>query len=223
MARLGIDRALVSHTLAQSYDPAHGNRALREAIAGDAQLYPCWTLLPLSCGEMGTLDELTGQMAAEGVRAVRFYPRDHTYALDKWQCGDLLDALAERRYVVLLDLDQIEMSGIEAICHAWPDLALVLTKTSYRQTRPLLALLQGHKNLYCDLSLFIMYLGVEEVLSRFGSERLLFGTGLPLCDPGGPIARLAYTDAPQADIDAMSHANLERLLAQVRLGKEGRS
>ncbi len=223
MARLGIGRALVSHTLAQSYDPLYGNRVLMSEIAGCEQLFPCWTLLPLSCSEMGTLDELLAEMSLAGVRAVRFYPRAHTFSLDDWQCGDLLSALAERRYVVLLDLDQIDGAGIDAVCRAYPALSWVLTKTGYRQFRPLFALMRRHSNLYCDLSLLSLYLGVEEILARFGSDRLLFGTGLPRCDPGGPIARLFYTDAPQTEIAAMAYGNVERLLARVQLEKGVRS
>jgi hypothetical protein len=49
---------------------------------------------------------------------------------------------------------------------------------------------------------------------------VLFGTGLPVADPGGPIARLYYTDAPQADIAAMAHGNIERLLAGGEAEKE---
>jgi predicted TIM-barrel fold metal-dependent hydrolase len=78
----------------------------------------------------------------------------------------------------------------------------------------LFALLDRHNNLFCDLSNLCTYLAVEEILERFDSGRMLFGTGLPMADPGGPIARLFYTDAPQGDLAAMAHGNIERLLAR---------
>ncbi len=217
MERLGIDRALVSHTLAQTHNAPQGNKLLGEQIAGYEQLFPCWTLLPLSCGEMGTLPHLLDDLAANNVRAVRFYPRDHSYPLTDWQCGDLLAALAERQYVVLLDFAQTSWGEIERLCRTYPDLALIVTRVSYRQFRPLFALLQRCANLYFDLANFSTYLGVEKVLAEFGSDCLLFGTGLPLADSGGPLARLFYTAAPEADIAAMAHGNLEYLLARVRL------
>jgi hypothetical protein len=222
MERLGIARALVSHTLAQSFNPPQGNQMLTEELAGHEQLLPCWTLLPLSCGEMGVLGELLDSMAVAAVRAVRFYPREHTYSLDDWQCGDLLAALSERHYVVLLDFGQSDWREVERICRTYTGLSLVLTRIGYRQFRPLFALLERCANLYCDLSGFTTYLGVEETLARFGSDRLLFGTGLPICDPGGPIARLFYTDVPETDIAAMAHGNLERLLARVQIGEGGK-
>ena len=149
-----------------------------------------------------------------------------TYSIDEVrvacrQCGDLLAALSERQYIVLLNFGQTDWGDIERICRTYPGISLVLTRIGYRQFRPLFALWKRCANLYCDLSGFTTYLGVEETLGHFGSERLLFGTGLPVCDPGGPIARLSYTDAPQADIEAMAHGNLERLLARVQLGEGG--
>lgn len=219
MDRLGIARALVSHTLAQSFDPPQANRILMHEIAGHERLLPCWTLLPPSCEEMGTLEEMLAGMAEADVRAVRLYPREHTYELADWQCGELFAALAERRYVVLLDLAQSNWNEIERICRTYPGLSLVVTRVGYRMLRPLFALLGRCPNLYCDLSNLSTYLAVEEVLERFGSSRLLFGTALPVADPGGPIARLFYTDAPEADLAAMAHGNVERLLAQVQPGR----
>jgi len=220
MARLGIARALVSHTLARHYDPVQGNRMLMEALAGRERLDPCWTLLPSSCGEMGSIDGLMRDMADQGVRAVRLYPRSHSYSLDDWQCGDLFRALSERRYVVLMDIDEAGWSDIDRICGAYPSLSLVVTQTGYRHLRFLFALMMRHANLYCDLSNFSTYLGVEEMIARFGSRRLLFGTGLPQSDPGGPIARVFYTQATEADLAAMAHGNLEWLLGGVWMGAE---
>ena len=221
MDRLGIERALVSHTLAQHFDAPEGNRILMQVLAGRERLLPCWTVLPLSCGEMGSAQELIQDLAGANVRAVRLYPRTHSYSLDIWQCGDLLGALSERRYVVLIDIDQTDWSEVGHICAAYPGLSLVITQLGYRQFRFLFGLWAQHPNLYCDLSNFSTYLGVEEALECFGSDRLLFGTGLPTLDGGGPIARVFYTRAPELDIEAIAHGNLERLLARVRTGKEG--
>jgi hypothetical protein len=222
MARLGIHRALVSHTLARTYNPPYGNRLLMQEIAGHDQLSPCWTLLPPSCGEMGPLDELLGDMEANHVRAVRLYPKEHTFSLDDWQCGELLGALDERRTVALLDLAETNWSDVERVCRTYPGLSVIVTGAGYRQLRPLFALLGRCDNLFCDLSNLCTFLAVEEILDRFDSGRVLFGTGLPVADPGGPIARLCYTDAPEAAIAAMAYGNLERLLACGEMVREGR-
>lgn len=220
MERLGIARSLVAHTTARTYDPRYGNRRLMQEIAGHDELWPCWVLLPPSCGEMGSLDELLAQMAQAKVRAVRLYPRDHTFSLAEWQCGELLRVLESRHYPVLLGLDQTDWDQVSRLCRTYPDLPWIMVGVNYRQLRPLFALLQQHDNLYVELSTFAPYLGVEEVVSRFGSGRLLFGSGLPLEDPGGPLARLTYAAIPESAREDIAHRNLERLLACAGKGAE---
>jgi hypothetical protein len=192
-----------------------------EALAGHEDLLaPCWTLLPLSCGEMGTLGDLAAQMSDASVRAVRLYPKTHSFSLDDWQCGDLLGELSRRRYVVLIDIVETDWSELNRVCGSYPGISWVVTQLGYRQLRFLFGMMAKQDNLYCDLSNFSTYLGVEETLARFGSRRLLFGTGLPALDPGGPIARVGYTRADPQDLEAIAHGNLERLLERVRLIEE---
>jgi len=221
MDRLGISRALVSHTLGQHFDPQAGNRALMEALAGhEDRLAPCWTLLPLSCGEMGTLSELVAELLAAQVRAVRLYPKSHSFCLDEWLCGDLLGELSRRRYIALIDMAETDWTEIDRVCGEYPGISWVLTQLGYRHLRFLFGAMSAHANLYCDLSNFSTYLGVEETLSRFGHKRLVFGTGLPAMDPGGPIARVCYTQGDPQHVEAIAHGNLERLLGRVWLVEE---
>jgi hypothetical protein len=108
MDRLDIGRVLVCHMLAWQNSPATGNAQLMHEIAGQPRLEPCWVVMPREPesggGGAGMLGE---QLAENGVRAVRLCPRDQVYPLNDWMMGDLLSALAQRRFLVLLDVDQV--------------------------------------------------------------------------------------------------------------------
>jgi len=228
MVRLGISRALVSHTLARQNVPAIGNVRLMKEIAGYSQLEPCWVVMPSEAEQGHGIESLCEAMAAQGVRAVRICPRDHVYPLTDWMAGKLLAALAERRYLVLLDLDQVVLPtglfdvdpagwrDIAWLCRTFPDLSVVLTQVGYRALRVLLPLMEACPNLFLDLSYFATHLGVEEIVARFGAERLLFGTGQPLTDPGGALFRLYYAEITSSQREMIAHQNLERLLTRVR-------
>jgi predicted TIM-barrel fold metal-dependent hydrolase len=225
MDRLGIERALVAHTLAWQNAPAAGNPALMEAIAGQPRLEPCWIVLPGGSPR----GDLCAELAAAGVRAVRLCPRDHVYPLADWMVGDLLTALAERRYLVLVDLDQlvlptglfdVDPAGwrhLAWLCQTYPDLSVLLTRVGYRALRVLLPLMRACPNLCLDLSYFATHQGVEEVVAQFGAERLVFGTSQPLVDPGGAVTRLRYADLTADQQAQIASGNLQRLLARVRL------
>jgi hypothetical protein len=230
MDRLGIAKALVCHTLAWQNSPALGNARLMAEIAGQPRLEPAWVVMP---GEPeGGPDALCQQLAANNVRAVRLCPRDHVYPLNPWMTGDLLSALAHRRYLVLLDVDQVVLptglfdvdpSGWNQI--AWlaetcPDLTLLLTRVGYRALRVLLPLMRRNPNLFLDLSYFATHQGVETIVAELGAERLVFGTSQPLIDPGGSLARLTYADVTPRQREMMAHENLERLLGRVDVPRQ---
>lgn len=229
MDELGIARALVSHTLAWQNAPDVGNPLLIDAIAGQPRLEPCWGVLP---GEpeswAGGEASLCEALAHHRVRAVRLYPRDQVYPLTEWLAGDLLAALAERRYLVLLDVDQVVLptglfdvdpagwNQVAWLCQTYPDLAVLLTRVGYRALRVLLPLMRACPNLFIDLSYFATHQGVEAVVAQLGAERLVFGTSQPLVDGGGAVTRLQYADLTPAQRELIAHGNLERLLARIR-------
>jgi predicted TIM-barrel fold metal-dependent hydrolase len=235
MDRLGIGRSLVCHTLAWQDSPANGNRRLMQEIAGQARLEPCWVLVPGEAeNQPDGIAGLLAAMAAKNVRAVRLCPRDHVYPLTDWMTGELLAALNERQYVLLMDQDQVVLPvglfdvdptgwrQVAWLCQSFPALSVVLTRVGYRGLRVLLPLMAECPNLHLDLAYFATHQGVEEIMRRFGPERLLFATGQPLADAGGALARLYYAGVTEQQRDAIGHGNLERLLARVGVAGRGR-
>lgn len=212
MAGLGIERALVYHSLAWRYDPPFGNRLLIEELAGDGRLFPCWVLLPTGAGEIGSPTEFLAAMARDGVRAARAFPRDHGYDLASPDCAPLLALLAARRVPLFLDLEQAGWAMIEAVAAAQPDLPVVACRVGYRSLRAIAGVLERRANVHLDLAYFGTHQGVEWVARRFGARRLIFGTGMPLSDPGGAVTRLLYSELPDAEVAAVGAGNLERLL-----------
>jgi Amidohydrolase len=182
-------------------------------------------------GGAGMLGE---QLAENGVRAVRLCPRDQVYPLNDWMMGDLLSALAQRRFLVLLDVDQVVLptglfdvdpagwDHIAWMAQAYPDLAFLLTRVGYRALRVLLPLMRRCPNLFLDLSYFATHQGVETLVAQLGAERLVFGTSQPLVDPAGSLARLAYADVTPRQREMLAHENLERLLARVSVPRPSR-
>ena len=189
MDRLGIERALVSHSIAWQNSPELGNRLLMQALAASPQaarrLFPCWGVTPgplLEAG--GGVGAFSAAMSSQNVRAVRLYPRDHVFSLVDWMAGSLLQALDERRCLVLLDLDQVftqvgmydyDANGLRYLrwmCASYPNLGVVLSRVGYRAYQDLIPLMEVCPNLHLDISYFATHQGVEDVVQRFGAERV---------------------------------------------------
>ncbi len=217
MDRLGVAKALVRHTCGWYYHAPEGNALLMEELAGQERLVPCWAGMPPVTGELGAVEHWLAGLVAHHVRAICLYPASNGYPLAAWQCGALLGPLAERGYVLLVELAETTWEALHEICGAYPRLKVVLLSTGYRVLRPLYALLEAHPNLYLDTSILSNFRALEEISARFGAERLLFGTGAPRYEGAGSIAALRYAALSEAERHAIASGNLERLLGEVQL------
>jgi predicted TIM-barrel fold metal-dependent hydrolase len=235
MRFLKIDRALVSSTIAWQNSPILGNKLLMDAISNHDELEPCWVVTPgLQVADQGGTKAICKQMAQNEVRAVRLYPRDHMYSLKERGAIELLTELNKRRYLVIIDLDQIliqrslydydagSMDVLDWLCSNYSDLSILITHVGYRVFQILFPLLQTYPNLYLDLSFFASHQGVETVVEKLGTDHLIFGTGQPLMDPGGALLRLTSAGISKEDLQKIAGENLDRLLNRVNLKSASR-
>ncbi len=209
---LGIAQAVVHHTVAATYDAAAGNERLLREIANAPRLIPCFVLGPLETLEHGDPSTLGERLTRQGVAAVRVLPLDHAWSLGGREARLLAETLAATGLPLLVDLAQTTWEDVDVLAAHVPSLQIVVCRAGYRELRRLLPLLDLHQGLSCDLSYFAAHDGVEEIVSRFGARRLLFGTGMPACEAAGALMRLTFADVSDADAEAIASGNAERLL-----------
>ena len=214
MDYFGIAEALVYHSLSKEYHPAHGNSLLLEEIAGSPRLHAMWVVMPSTTGELPDEEELVAQMLAHNVRAARVFPSvsQHNFSLRPWSAGRLLAALASRSIPLFVEHEEIDWNTVHDICEAHPRLPLVLTSVNYRANRFLFPLCQRFPQIHVDLSWYFGHRGIEDLVGRFGAERLLFGTRLPYFTPGAAVDMLSYARISAADKQRIAGDNLRALL-----------
>lgn len=203
-----IDRALVFHSLSWQYDPKVGNEELIKEISPYKELFGSAVLLPSSTRELGKLKETLGGK----IKAVRLYPLDQNFKLSAWNCGSILSLLEERKVPLFIEANQIDFDDLNNLCKDYPHLPIILCKTGYRLGRMLYSLLERYKNFYLETSLFLTYMGIEDVVKRFGAKRLLFGTNMPFLDAGGAIFRVIYAKILRKEKKMIGSLNLEGLI-----------
>lgn len=209
---MGIRRALVYPAVSVELHPAEGNPAVVEDVKG-YPLVPCWIGLPSSTRELGAPEEFVAAMRANGVGAVRLYPALHSYSLAEWCMGPMFEVLEANRVPVLVELQQTSVEHIASALHSFPKLRLILVRPSYRSDRMLYALMERYEHLCIETSNYAGSGAIEDVCRRFGSSRLIFGTGLPLFEPGAAVSPITYAEIDHADKQAIAGGNLDKLLA----------
>ncbi len=197
MDRAGIAEALVYSSLARYAHPEDGNLRVLDDTRGHDRLHPCWVLLPPGNDEQPPPDELVRQMRAHGVRAARLYPEAHRFPLLECTLRPLLRALAGAAIPLLIDTGRAAWSEIRLdwrevfeIASRHPRLPLVLLREGGTTARVLHGVWHQHPNLFLEASYLQEARSIEETVHRFGADRLLFGTGMPAYDPGGPLAHV---------------------------------
>ena len=224
MDRLGIAEALVYHAMALDGHPAEGNARLMREIEGHPRLHPCWVLLP-STGEMPPPHELVAQMKAQGVRAARLFPVRHRFQITQANIGDLLAELETARIPIFVDFGMIAWSevctdwrSLDDLCAWYPALPFIVVGEGMGAPRRLFPMWPKHHTLSLETSYYQTHQGLSEIARRFGPERLLFGTQMPLRAPGPPLTLLRYDFLSEEDRATIGGGTLRGLLGQAHGG-----
>jgi hypothetical protein len=218
-----IARRLVYHAVAKEYDVATGNMRLLEEVMGHPDLAPCWTVTTWVTGEAPAPDALIVELQARNVRAARFFRHAYYVPMSEWSMGALWSVLEWHRIPLFLDIgdrwatmDPFNPDEVHALCHAHPNLPVILVKHRIRYSRQVYQLLEACPNLRLETSGYWHYRAVEEISGRFGAHRLIFGTNWPYMDSSFSVAMIMYAEVPASTKAAIAGGNLLALMEAVR-------
>lgn len=219
MDTAGIEEALVFHTMARDTDPPTGNSRLHEEIATAPGLHPVWVVLPHHTGEISKPEKLLKEMKEKGVKAVRIYPmRDfHSFSTSEWNAGELLSALEDARVPLMIDAEIMSWDSVQTILKDHPRLPVIGTNVTYRHNRFLYPLFDQFENLYVEISRFYAAGVIEDIVERFGPERILFGTNMPQCTGTTSVSMITYADVSHEAKEKIAGGTLRTLLKEALL------
>ncbi len=210
----GISKGLVYHAGMRFSSPVIWNNGLLKQIKHEPRLIPTWAILPPQTGEMVNPQELFAEMKACGIQALRAFPQEHRYCLDKLTFGSLFEVLIQYKIPLFAKENILKLKDLLA---DFPDLTVVaMNQGPHSFERYLRPLLDAYPNLYVDTSYFITDGGIEEFCERYGPGRLLFGSGYPDNCRGGAVLHLLHADISEEAKKAIASDNLERLLNEAR-------
>ncbi len=210
----GIARALVYHAGMRFDSPLVWNAQLCDDLRGQPRLAASWAILPAQTGEFPPAEAVPAILQAEGVRALRAFPDEHRYVLDRLTFGPLLDVLAAHRIPLFVKQNIVDIGRLLAECPGLIVVAMNVGPHSLeRYVRPLL---DAFPTLYLETSHYLSAGLIEGHVDRYGAGRLLFGSGYPDVAAGAALLRLAHAEIDDGAKAAIAGGNLARLLEEVR-------
>ena len=217
-----IDKSLVYGSLAKFNDAHDGNIELLDLTRGHERLIPCAAAIPHHTGEFPDPEAFSQFLRENKIPAVRIFPVFHGLNLIGWLWGELFAMLEKLKTPLIIDLNithfsnEVDFEGIEKICARYSELPVVLTRMSVRSVRYLYPMMAMHSNLYIETSLYTAFDGLHGFAEKFGAERLLFGSNMPIANPNAAKATVLLGDLTDEQKSMIAGENLERLLKEVK-------
>lgn len=214
-----ITSAVTYHSEAMR-EPQMGNSLMQQATKEtQGRLRTCFALNPIldSFGIPGEGSALERLKAARP-SAVRIFPGEHQYPFDPFYCEDILQICQQLRLPVIVTTtyDNAFLTQLPHVSRAFPDVPIILPRFGMNRCNQLFPILKKLPNVYADMSLLADTAVIEEITNKFGSEHLLFGSGLPTWEPSGALGLLLYAQISDADRERIASGNFLRLEGGIR-------
>ena len=207
--RFEIERAVVTHILAESVSPIDGNRLLHEWIGEDGRLIPLWSAMPTP-DSLAQLREIRAARQCSGVRLYETGPIGLPFR--RWAYEPLLGWLIEAGIPLWITLPDADPHALVSTLQEYPDLVTVLTGAHYAHALWIRPILRAIPNAHLELSRYEPLGEIEALRSEFGAERLLYGSWFPKYAMGPVLFYLHQTDFSDKELHMVCSGNLERIL-----------
>jgi predicted TIM-barrel fold metal-dependent hydrolase len=185
----------VAYHSAAHWDLWRGNEEMRQtAECSSGRIRHAYVLRPsLESAEVPDGPTMLKKLRQEKPVAVRLFPILHRYLADSFYCGEILEILNELAMPVMFESDQRPAyETIPNLAKDFPQIRFILLRQGLNQSRFTLPLLKKTENVFFDSSVMIDAGLIDEIVQKFGSQRLLFGSGQPFYVPAGSLAMILY-------------------------------
>ncbi len=201
--------------------PTVGNQLLLEAIRDERRFLGAAVLIP-GDGKVSEFRRHLAALMAGKVRLVRIFPRSHNFLLSEWCAGPWLEVLEELHMPLAVWHTETTWEDVAAVCQTHPRLPVIVEGPKRKllyHNRVYYRLLERFANFHLEIHNLVGYLGLDDVVRRFGSQRLIFGTYFPQQDPNVPMVLVTQGELSVTDRQNIAFRNMERLIGAVVSGQ----
>ena len=219
LAQCGIHRAVITHAQCLTYDPLQGNENTARLIDRQSGLFGAMVLVPdILLGGREAKPYIDAKVQQRFVVA-RMFPKRLNHSMRKWQVGEILAYLEQRRLPLMLWHSEVSWDLIESICQEYRELPVIVEGNDVKllyHNRNYLALLAHCPNLYLETHNLVLYSEIEYLAGQLAPDRLLYGSYFPYNTPHASLMPILYARLPAEVKAQLAARNLERLLSQIR-------
>ncbi len=217
MDKNNIRKAVIYSSLCIKNSLIQGNDETAGLAGKNDRFIGSMVLVPTLYNENGTLEMISKTIRDSNIRFTRMFPRTHNFKFSKWQIGDILDMLQNKKIPVMMNLDEIDIGDFVETKKEFPAIPVVIACTTQWANRIYPALCKELPNVYIETSNTIEYRGIEFLSRLLGPDKLIFGTNMPKKEPYDSIYHLVYSDIPDSEKEMIACGNINRILNEIRI------
>jgi len=223
-----IVKAVLSNTLSFSYDWNTGNIDLLsfKKLSLNKNIFFGLVLTPDVFHQFVFSDYMKNAYK-NNTRLFRIFPKSHLFYMNDFYMRKIYKAMAGVNFPLMLDLKELDITGNKYF--AIDDLKVllgenkklpVILETSLKQcmfNRFYFPLMEEFENLYLEVSGMLLMDQIEHYVSKFGSERLIFGSNFPNTSLEVNTSRIESADIDESAKENIGGKNITRLLEKIGL------
>jgi len=217
-----IDRAVITSTRSLFVNWRDGNReALDAAAQCPNRLIAFACIGPPELSHKLPANEFDpDQMVA--VRGYRLFPQYHSY---QFLYEPFVDTVCEHavarqlpvqlplRVLMNWGMPMLDVSSMAAVVERHPKAIWILTGLNYfQELRAGLALMRRFPTVHLETSCIQGFNAIAKIVEECGSDRLLFGTGLPMQNAAAGLRKIEHARITDLQREAILGGNARRLL-----------
>lgn len=219
MNHAGVTKAMACRVEQYTAEPMLGNSLLAEDIRGCDNIYGIWTILPSHTQEMPEPDAMVRQMREKRIYGWRLCPVKLRFLPKVFVLQDWLELGVQRNIPFFINIGHgTSYEALADILEKYPALTVVLSDPSVwpndRLLRPFVA---AYPNIYLDLTCCTTDRGIESFVQKYGSGRLLYGSGFPDSYFGANMLMVKHAEVSEQDKEAIASGNMLGILREVAL------
>lgn len=219
MDRYGVEKALVRHNNIDASGAVNTNRDIAKfltEVSGD-RLYGVWSILPEQCDELPAGEELFKAMKQNRIKALAVND-SHRFVMSRLTIGRIMDEATERKVPVLLHGIQSAWKNVYDFMKEFPKAYIIAgAGQKWGTDRNIRPLLENYENFFIELAGYWVPEGIFDLAQKYGSERILYGSGFPRYAHGSGMAQIKHSTLTQQEIANIAGLNMAKLMEETQI------
>lgn len=216
MDTMGVDIACVTAHSSIGPDFKYGNDIVIDAVKKYPKRFIGYVTINPNYSEDEIRQELDRCFSVEGMRAIKVHPEMHGCPINYWRYDTTYQAADEMKCPVLIHVWGNEhVAQVASLAERYKHAIFIMghAGAEMKAMEDAVAVVNKYDNVYVDLALSRAYEGnVEWLVSKIGSEKVLYGTDMPFMDPRPSFGRVAFAGITEQEKRNVFGLNMKRLL-----------